>query len=91
MCVPLLCTLQIKYNSEGDVVTDEKRDYLGNLTSIKLTDKMTGITEVITEASRLKAMEIIEEEVRVCVCVCVSGSGRVCAWPTVWLRCGLCV
>ncbi len=64
-----LCTcvcLQIKYNQEGDVVLEEKRDYLGNLVGLKLLDKMTGQEELVSDATKLRTMEIIEEEVRLC-------------------------
>jgi hypothetical protein len=55
--------VQVKYTSEGDIILDEKRDYMGNLVSVVIFDGMTNLQETISEESKLRAMDIIEEEV----------------------------
>jgi hypothetical protein len=58
-----LPVLQVKYTTEGDIILEEKRDYMGNLVSVVIFDGMTNLQETIMEESKLRAMDIIEEEV----------------------------
>jgi hypothetical protein len=53
----------VHYTSEGDLVVEARRDYMGALTAVTLADRQTGGTEAITDPALLKKLDIIEEEV----------------------------
>eukprot|EP00798_Chlamydomonas_sp_ICE-L_P031950 gene31949-33734_t len=53
---------KMKYDTNGDLVLDEVRDYLGNLVSVTRISPSTGVEEVVEDPQELQGIEIIEEE-----------------------------
>jgi len=53
----------IKYTAAGDIIMDDRRDYMGNLVAVRLMSAQTGKESIITDEAALAALDITEEEV----------------------------